>query len=62
MVKVTVERSLASHIPDELLNHSVEMGVLTFRPDDRCLRRSLSIATNWLSWCRRLIRWPGRKT
>jgi DNA-binding transcriptional LysR family regulator len=34
MVKVTIERSLASRIPDELLNHSVEMGVLTFRPDD----------------------------
>ncbi|HWR15986.1 MAG TPA: LysR family transcriptional regulator [Terriglobales bacterium] len=34
MVKVIIERSLASRIPDELLNHSVEMGVLTFRPDD----------------------------
>jgi DNA-binding transcriptional LysR family regulator len=34
MVKVTIERALASHIPDELLNHSVEMGLLTYRPDD----------------------------
>ncbi len=34
MVKVTVERSLASHIPDQLLNHSVEMGVISYRPDD----------------------------
>ena len=34
MVKVTVERSLASHIPDELLNHSVEMGLVSFRPED----------------------------
>jgi DNA-binding transcriptional LysR family regulator len=34
MVKVTIERSLASRIPDELLNHSVEMGMLSFRPDE----------------------------
>jgi DNA-binding transcriptional LysR family regulator len=34
MIKVTIERALASHIPDELLNHSVEMGLLTYRPDD----------------------------
>ena len=34
MIRVTIERSLASRIPDELLNHSVEMGVLTFRPED----------------------------
>src|SRR5512141_3439590 len=34
MVKVTIERSFASKIPDELLNHSVEMGLLTYHPDD----------------------------
>ena len=34
MVKVTIERSLASRIPDELLSHSVEMGVLTFKPEE----------------------------
>jgi DNA-binding transcriptional LysR family regulator len=34
MIKVTIERSFASKIPDELLNHSVEMGLLTYRPDD----------------------------
>lgn len=38
MIKITVQRSLASHIPDELLNHNVEMGVLTFRPPDPLLR------------------------
>lgn len=38
MVKVTVQRSLASHIPDELLNHNTELGVLTFRPQDALLR------------------------
>ena len=38
MVKVTVQRSLASRIPGELLNHSVEMGVITFHPTDAILR------------------------
>jgi DNA-binding transcriptional LysR family regulator len=33
-IKVSVQRSLASRIPDEVLNHSVEIGVLSFRPDD----------------------------
>ncbi len=38
MIKVAVQRSLASHISDELLNHSTELGVLTFRPEDPLLR------------------------
>lgn len=38
MVKVAVARSLASRIPDNLLNHGVELGVLGFRPDDPHLR------------------------
>jgi DNA-binding transcriptional LysR family regulator len=33
-IKVAVQRSLASRIPDEVLNHTVEMGVLSFKPDD----------------------------
>ncbi len=33
MVNITVQRSLASHIPDELLSHGVELGLLTYRPD-----------------------------
>ena len=33
-IKVAVQRSLASRIPDEVLNHSVEIGVLSFKPDD----------------------------
>ncbi len=33
-VKIAVQRSLASRIPDEVLNHSVEIGVLSFKPDD----------------------------
>ena len=33
-IKVAVQRSLASRIPDEILLHSVELGLLSFRPDD----------------------------
>ena len=38
MVKVTVQRSLASRIPAELLRHTVELGMLSFRPSDPQLR------------------------
>jgi DNA-binding transcriptional LysR family regulator len=38
MVKIAVQRSLASHIADDLINHSTELGVLTFRPEDPLLR------------------------
>jgi DNA-binding transcriptional LysR family regulator len=37
-IKVAVQRSLASRIANELLSHSAELGVLTFRPDDALLR------------------------
>ncbi len=37
-VKVTVQRSLASRIADEVLSHTVEMGVVSFRPDDPQVR------------------------
>ena len=33
-VKLTVQRSLASRIPDEVLMHTVELGVVSFRADD----------------------------
>lgn len=37
-IKVTVQRALASRIADEVLSHSVELGVLSFRPDDPQVR------------------------
>ena len=37
-LKVAVQRSLASRIPDEVLQHTVEIGVLSFRPEDPHLR------------------------
>ncbi|MBZ5569219.1 MAG: LysR family transcriptional regulator [Acidobacteriia bacterium] len=38
LVKTTVERSLASRIPQEILEHNVELGVLSFNPEDPLLR------------------------
>jgi DNA-binding transcriptional LysR family regulator len=38
MVKITVNRSLGSHIPDEVLRHNSELGVLTYDPQDTQLR------------------------
>jgi len=38
MIKVAVQRSLASQIAQEVLNHKVEMGMLSFRPDVDGLR------------------------
>lgn len=37
-LKVAVQRSLASRIPDDVLQHAVEIGILTFRPDDPQIR------------------------
>ena len=36
-IKVAVQRSLASRIPDEVLAHSVELGIVSFRPNDPAL-------------------------
>src|ERR1700745_2540154 len=38
MTKIRGERFLGSHIPDDLLRHTVEMGVLTYDPQDPRLR------------------------
>ena len=37
-IKLAVQRTLASRISDEVLMHSVELGVLSFRPDDTQVR------------------------
>ncbi len=37
-IHVSVQRAFASKIPDDLLNHSVELGILTFRAADPSLR------------------------
>lgn len=37
-IKVTVQRSLASRITDEVLSHTVEIGVIGFNPEDPNIR------------------------
>jgi DNA-binding transcriptional LysR family regulator len=37
-IKVTVQRALASRIADDLLVHSVEIGVMSFKPEDAQIR------------------------
>jgi len=34
MIRIMVQRSLGSHIPDDVLRHSSELGVLTYDPQD----------------------------
>jgi len=41
MIKVTVQRSLSSQIAQEVLNHKVEMGMLSFTPDVAGLRSTV---------------------
>src|SRR5579862_861299 len=41
MVKITVNRSLGSRIPDDVLRHSSELGVLTYDPQDPQLRSTV---------------------
>jgi len=40
-IKLAVHRTLASRISDEILAHSVELGVLSFRPEDTALRSTV---------------------
>src|SRR6201988_5563933 len=34
MIKITVQRSLGSRIPDDVLQHSAELGVLSYKPEE----------------------------
>ena len=38
LVKITIQRSLASRLQGELVSHNAELGVLSFRPEDPLLR------------------------
>ncbi len=38
MIKIAVQRSLASSIADQVLDHTVELGVLSFRPENPLLQ------------------------
>ena len=41
MIRITVRRSLGSTIPDDVLKHNVEMGVLTYDPQEPQLRSAV---------------------
>ncbi len=49
MVRISVTRSLASRVPEAVLNHSVELGMLSFEPQDPALR-SVVVATDELAF------------
>jgi DNA-binding transcriptional LysR family regulator len=34
MIRITVQRSLGSHIPDDVMRHNSELGVLTYDPEE----------------------------
>src|SRR5713226_4033169 len=34
MIKITVQRALGSHIPDDVLRHNAELGVLSYEPQE----------------------------
>jgi DNA-binding transcriptional LysR family regulator len=40
-IKVAVQRALASKISEEILSHSVELGVVSFRPEDPQVRSTV---------------------
>jgi DNA-binding transcriptional LysR family regulator len=53
-IEVTVQRALASQIPEDLLARSAELGVLSFRPDEEAFR-SIVVYTDELA----LVTHPG---
>lgn len=48
-IGVTVQRSLASRIPDQLLERAVEFGILSFRPEDERLQ-SIAVYTDTVAF------------
>ena len=40
-IKITVQRSLGSHIPDDILRHNVELGVLSYDPQEAQLQSTV---------------------
>jgi len=40
-IKITVQRSLGSHIPDDIIRHNVELGVLSYDPQEPQLQSTV---------------------
>ena len=49
MIKIAVHRSLASSIPDQVLDHSVELGMVSFHPENP-LVRSMAVYRDQLTF------------
>src|SRR3989440_1566018 len=47
-IKIEIKRSLASRIPSEIVGRDVEIGVVTFKPNDSAIR-SLALAADELA-------------
>src|SRR5271165_808063 len=45
MIKITVQRALGSRIPDDVLQHSAELGVLSYKPEEPPLHMDLELPT-----------------
>jgi DNA-binding transcriptional LysR family regulator len=41
MIRITVQRALGSHIPDDILKHNVEFGVLSYDPQEPQLQSTI---------------------
>ena len=47
LIKVEVKRGVASRIPSEVMNRDVELGIISFKPDDESVK-SIAVATDEL--------------
>jgi len=41
MIRITVQRALGSHIPDDILKHNVEFGVLSYNPQEPLIQSTI---------------------
>ena len=41
MIRITVQRALGSHIPDDILKHNVEFGVLSYNPQEPLIQSTV---------------------
>ena len=61
-IKVQVRRGQSSKIPAELLDGNLELGVVSYDPNDERWYRRLSTPMRWRSWCRRCTGSRRRKS
>ena len=59
-IGVQIQRSLASRIPEDMLDRTVEIGIVSFRPEGDPSSRSPFTPMSWHSSSIHAIRWRGR--